>query len=254
MIDIHTHILYGIDDGARSLEELLQMAAQAAQQDISRIIATPHHADGRHWNPGIKIRQLVESANAELRAAQIPTLIYPGQEVRLYRDLLQDLQDSKVLTLNDSRYLLLELPSSRIPNETFDVLHELSLLGIIPIIAHPERHSEIAADLDKMDKLIQAGALGQVTSHSLSGKFGRKVRQIALEMCKRNLVHFIATDAHRYDTRNMDLRSAFDIVLESLGQDYHDYYLANARAVWDDEPIDVWPVMEQKRRRFLFFK
>jgi len=253
MYDIHTHILYGIDDGATDLEQMLQMARDAAEDNITHLIATPHHADEHYWNPGATVRERVDAANAALQHAQIPVTIYPGQEVRLYDGLLRDLQDSYVITLNDSRYLLLELPASHVPRQAVEMVHELRLLGITAIIAHPERNAGIVSDTGALVELLDAGALAQVTSHSLTGKFGRKTRQLAIELCKRYMVHLIASDAHNTRSRNCKLKAASDIVSSVLGRDYHDYYITNARAVLDDQPIDVMPVDRPVKKKFLFF-
>jgi protein-tyrosine phosphatase len=253
MYDIHTHILYGIDDGAKDLDQMLEMARDAARNDVTDLIATPHHANGHYWNPAHRVRELVDSANAALRSAGIPVRIHPGQEVRLHRDLIADLQDSIVTTLNQSRYLLLELPAMHVPQDAVHMIHELRLLGITPIIAHPERNTGIANNLQELSNLIEAGALAQLTTHSLTGKFGKKTRRLAVELCKRHMIHFIASDAHNEHSRNSGMKEAFDAIAQLLGHAYVEYYMANARAVLEDEPIHVWPVDRPvKKRRFFF--
>jgi len=253
MFDIHTHILHGIDDGASDLEQMLLMARDAASQHITGVIATPHHADGHHWNPGERIRRLTDEANAALRAANIPLTIYPGQEVRIYNRLLEDLEEKIVLTLNDSRYLLLELPHSHIPRETADMIYELQLMGIVPIIAHPERNLEIARDPRRLLELVQTGALAQVTSHSIIGHSGKKVKQIAMDLCKHRLIHLMASDAHNRSLRNFNLDTACEAIVDTLGQDFRDYYTANACSVMNDQPIEVWPADARMRKKFFFF-
>jgi len=254
MFDIHTHILHGIDDGATDLEQMLQMARDAVRQQITGVIATPHHANGDYWNPGERIRRLTDEANAALRAANIPLTIYPGQEVRIYSRLLEDLEERIVLTLNDSRYLLLELPYSNIPHETADLIYELQLMGVVPIIAHPERNLEIARDSGRLLQLVRAGALAQVTSHSLTGHAGKKVKRIAYDLCKLRLIHFVASDAHNRSLRNFNLETAYQAVVDNLGDHFCEYYTANAYSVMNDQPIEVWPADDRKRKKFFFLR
>jgi len=254
MFDIHTHILCGIDDGASDVEQMLLMANDAVNQQITGVIATPHHADGLHWNPGERIRRLTDEANAELRASNIPLTIHPGQEVRIYNRLIEDLEEKIVLTLNDSRYLLLELPHSHIPRETADTIYELRLMGIVPIIAHPERNLEIARDARRLLELVQAGALAQVTSHSVTGHSGKKLKQIAIDLCKHRLIHFMASDAHNRSLRNFNLDAAFDAIIDTLGYDFYEYFRSNAYSVMNDQPIEVWPADDRMRKKFFFFR
>lgn len=254
MYDIHTHILYGMDDGAKDFDTMLLMARTAVLNNVSALIATPHHANERYWNPADLVRQRVNEANEALQDVEISLTIYPGHEVRLYQDLTRDIQDQNVITLNDSRYLLLELPSSHVPSYAVDTVYELQLLGITPVIAHPERNAGIARNILELQKLIEAGALAQVTTHSLTGHFGRSVRRLAMELCRRHLVHLIASDAHNPHSRNCNMKQALDMVVNSLGQNYHDYYITNARAVLDDLPIEVMPVESPSKKRFLSFR
>ena len=149
MIDIHTHILPGLDDGASDWDDTLSMARAAAADGISTIIATPHHANGRYDNPAAAIRERVTRVNERLAEVGVSVTIAAGQEIRVHDDLLDAWHRGELLTLAGSDYALIEMPFSHIPKPMKELLHELSVLNLRPIIAHPERNAEIARQPDK---------------------------------------------------------------------------------------------------------
>ncbi|MBP1154431.1 MULTISPECIES: CpsB/CapC family capsule biosynthesis tyrosine phosphatase [unclassified Paenibacillus] len=212
MIEMHTHILPGIDDGAKDEQEAILMAHAAVEEGISVIIATPHHANGRFINPGNEIKNRVHAFNMMLKQNRISLKVLPGQEVRIHQGLLEDLEQGNTILLSESNYLLLELPSSRIPSYTEEMIHELRVLGITPIIAHPERNAELAASPSILMRLLDRGALTQLTSHSVDGLFGRKLQKLSLEWCRQGMVHLISSDAHNVDGRPFGLSKAYSVI------------------------------------------
>lgn len=254
MIDIHCHILPGIDDGASDMEQAIVMAVLAVEEGISTIVATPHHANGKYSNERDDILHAVRGLNHELDSRGVPLQVLAGQEVRLFDELIRDLSDGPVIPLGDSPYLLLEFPSSHIPGSAAETIHELELLGIIPIIAHPERNREIAKDPDQLAALIALGALSQVTAQSVTGGMGKKIRDVTLQLCRRNLVHFIASDAHDPVFRPFGLRQAYAAIEHRLGKSFADYYRYNAEAVVAGHPIDAHLAMKPKKHPILFWR
>ncbi|QHT61923.1 tyrosine protein phosphatase [Paenibacillus lycopersici] len=238
MIDMHCHLLPGLDDGPDHLEEAVELARRAAYDGVTAIIATPHYRPGAYETDAGRIRREAENMNAELRKRRIPLIVQPGQEIRVYDNLVADLEAGRLLPLGKSAYVLLELPSSRIPLRIEDMLHELRIAGWTPIIAHPERNAQIAADPSQFERLADYGAMAQLTSHSLTGRFGKAVKSAALELCRRNLVQTIASDAHNATTRPYELLAAHDIVAAKLGRALSAAYERNARAVWHDAPME----------------
>ena len=175
MIDLHCHILPGIDDGAQTVTDSLAMAKQAVSEGIHTIVATPHHQNGKYVNEHDSIIYQVGQLNDELKQNEIPLKILPGQEVRLYGDLLEDYEAGKIVTLNETnKYILIEFPSNHVPRYAEQLLYELRVKGMIPIIVHPERNAELIERPDKLYDLVSKGALTQVTAGSLLGKFGKK--------------------------------------------------------------------------------
>jgi protein-tyrosine phosphatase len=251
MIDLHCHILPGLDDGSINMEESMKMAQAAVDEGIHTIIATPHHANGRYKNEAMMVMQAVMQLNAELNARDIPLEVGCGQEIRLYARLVDDLYEHRLLTLHQSNYLLLELPPDQIPQRIFELLHELQVLNIKAVIAHPERNQEIVQNPDKLVRLIEAGALSQITAHSISGVSGSKIEAVSLELCRLNLVHFVASDAHNLHLRPFGLRNAYECIDSKLGTEYVDYYRNNAQIVLDNEIVIAWEPQRRKKKWFV---
>ncbi|TXK85624.1 tyrosine-protein phosphatase [Paenibacillus sp. N3.4] len=254
MIDIHSHILPGIDDGAIDLEKSLEMARQAVRQGIQKVIATPHHENGRFSNETEFVKERVKAFQQELDNRNIPLSIHTGQEIRVYRRLIEDIEANKSSTLHKSRYILLEFPSDRIPSGMKDMVHELRLLNLVPIIAHPERNSEIYENPTKLIELVNLGALSQITAHSLLGDFGKQIQQISLDMCNNHLAHFVASDAHNSTTRAFALAEAYELLQKRLGTDIVDSFQNHANSIIHDLPIETYEPVWTKPKWFQFWK
>lgn len=237
MIDIHSHILPFMDDGAADWEAALSMAQDAVQDGISTVVATPHHANGVYMNPAPNIGQAVQLLNERIQQAGLPLLVLPGQEIRIYGELLNDLEQSQLLTLAGSKYILLEMPSSRVPRTMEETCHELVIQGFVPVIAHPERNAEVAGNPALLERLIELGAVGQVTAQSLAGTFGSKLQKLSLDLCRRNAVHVIASDAHDNHHRPFGLSEAFKVVEKELGTVVSDNFRQNSQKIIANEEL-----------------
>ncbi|WP_428909817.1 tyrosine-protein phosphatase [Niallia sp. Krafla_26] len=219
MIDIHCHILPGIDDGAQSVSESIDMAKEAVREGITTIIATPHK-NSQYNNEKRDILDGVSQLNKTLSEQGIPLTILPGQEVRIYGEVIQDyLTGGKILPLNETDYLFVEFPSSSVPRYAERLFYELQTEGLIPVIVHPERNQEIIQNPNLLFKLINNGALSQVTAGSLSGYFGKKIKKFSEQLIEANLTHFIASDAHNVHNRTFKMVEAMDAVEKKYGLD-----------------------------------
>ncbi|MNI17808.1 Tyrosine-protein phosphatase YwqE [compost metagenome] len=252
MIDIHSHILPNLDDGSQELHESIEMARAALLDGIHTIIATPHHANGRYHNEAATVLQSVEALNDRLKQEEIGVRILPGQEIRVYPNMIDDW--NQLLTLQHSSYVLLELPSNEIPSYFLDLLHELRIMKVTPIIAHPERNQEIAKDPSKLLKFIELGALSQLTSHSITGLFGPKIQSLCFKLCENHLAHFISSDAHNNTRRPFALQEAYSLIQAKLGSEYVSYLQSNAEKVVSNSIIDVHTPLWPKHKWFQFWK
>ncbi len=218
MIDLHCHILSGIDDGAQTITDSLAMAQQAVAEGIHTIVATPHHQNGKYVNERASIIHQVKQLNDELQQHEIPLKVLPGQEVRLYGGLLEDYEAGKIVTLNETnKYIFIEFPSNHVPRYTEQLFYELRVKGMIPIIVHPERNAELIERPDKLYNLVNKGALTQVTAGSLLGKFGKKIKRFSLQLVEHNLTHMIASDAHNTTSRGFHLEESYELIEKEFG-------------------------------------
>lgn len=257
MIDIHTHILPGIDDGAASFDDTLKMAKAAVAEGITTMIATPHHANGIYSNSANEIAKRTRAINEQLVAAGVLLVVQAGQEIRVHDDLIDAWFRKELLSLAGSSYVLIEMPSSRVPKAMLELIHELTVLNLKPIIAHPERNAEIVKHPDRLAELIQAGAYAQVTTHSLLGGFGKRVEQSAWSLLKAGSIHFVASDAHHVVRRGFRLAEAYETIEQRMGEQWVHYMQANAQSVLEDKPLHNRPAeivsSEGVIRRFISY-
>ena len=218
LVDIHCHLLPEIDDGATDWETALEMARLAVADGISTIVATPHQLGSYAANHGEAIRQKTAQLQQILRQQGIPLRVLPGADVRIEPDMIPKLLRGEVLTLADRRrHVLLELPHEvYLPLE--GLLSKLASAGIVGILSHPERNQGILHRPEVLDALAQAGCLFQVTAGALTGTFGPESERFAQGMVRRQLVHFVSTDAHGVKSRRPLLQRAFQCVAELAGE------------------------------------
>jgi len=219
LVDIHCHIIPGIDDGAKSAVVALAMARLAVEDGISTIIATPHQLGSYAHNSGQMIRQRTAELQEQLVANGIPLKVLPGADVRIEPDMIDRLRSGDVLTLGDhGRHVLLELPHEiYFPLES--VLESLKANGMTGILSHPERNQGLIKQPELIAPLVERGCLMQVTAGSLMGTFGSQSQAIAEWMVQQSLVHFVATDAHGYKSRRPLLKRAFDRVSQLMSEE-----------------------------------
>ena len=196
MIDLHCHLLPGIDDGSPDLGTSLAMARIAVQDGIRVIACTPHIYAGMYDNNGPAIRNAVVELQSHLDAAAIPLRLTLGADTHIAPDLVADLQSGRVPTLHDSRYFLLEPPHHVAPPRLAETVFDLLAAGYIPVITHPERLSWIEDRYETFIELARQGAWLQVTSGSLTGRFGEAARYWGERLLDEGWVHILATDSH----------------------------------------------------------
>jgi protein-tyrosine phosphatase len=213
-VDIHCHLLPGIDDGATDVDESLAMARLAVADGITTIIATPHQLGSFAHNAGGDIRRRVAELQTQLDAAQIPLQVLPGADVRIDSGMVEAIVRGEVLSLGDhKRHVLLELPHELyLPLEP--VLAELSRRNMVGVLSHPERNQGILRKRDVLAPLVEAGCLLQVTAGSFCGTFGSQCQEMAEWLLAEGLVHFVATDAHGPRSRRPLMLRAFERVAE----------------------------------------
>ena len=220
MVDIHSHILPGIDDGAEDLDESLALCRIAVEDGIRIIVATPHVMEFRYPNRRETIEPPLALLQAEVAGKGMGLTIVAGAEVHMAADLVSRLKDGDLLTYGDrGRHMLLEFPFQQIVSGTEDAVYRLRLAGVTPVIAHPERIAFFMDDLERLHALIRLGALAEVTAGSLTGLFGDASERAAWRMLERKLVHVVGSDAHDANHRRPALREAAEAIALRAGEE-----------------------------------
>jgi len=240
-IDIHSHILHAIDDGPEDLTEAVDLAKAYVSAGFSTVIATPHATEG-HPAPAL-IKERLFELKEELAQQNIPLTVLPGSEYHIEPKTLERLCSGEILTLNSSRYLLLELPFFQpLPPYTLPLVDNLVTAGYIPVIPHPERTLDLQQYPHLLFDLHEAGALFQATWGALSGKLGPAPRRMVSLMLEANLGHFFATDAHNPGTRLLELEKPLAMLTEKKGEDFAASVITDRpRSLIENKDLDLPP-------------
>lgn len=241
MIDLHAHLLPGVDDGPETLEEAVEACRTGAEDGIEAIILTPHQRHGLWPNTD---RKALEALFEELRTASggKPALLL-GAEIRVDSELLRDvdlLPNGDLLPLAGSNYLLLELASVAMGLDPRHMVHELTVAGWYPVLAHPERIPWLVDEPALMSELVQRGALLQLTAGSVTGEFGRGPQECSFLLLDEGLAHFVASDAHDAHIRPPRLSEAFRAIADRWGEGRARQLIdQNPRAVLENRQLSV---------------
>ena len=221
MIDLHCHLLPGIDDGPETMAEALALAAHAVQNGITRAAVTPHIHVGRYHNDLASIEKDLARFRAELERRNIPLQLSLGGEVRVGEDIIAMVAEERIPYLGERdgyRVMLLELPHSHVPVGADKFAAWLLKRKIRPMIAHPERNKDVLHDIDKITPLVSIGCWLQVTAGAVAGSFGMPAKKRAVQLLERGWVTILASDAHNLEHRPPELepgrRAAAGIVGE----------------------------------------
>lgn len=219
MIDLHCHILPGVDDGSSSLEESLEMARMMASEGVRIVACTPHIMPGVYNNDGWTIRDRIAQLQQALDEAGVVIHLVAGADVHIAPDLVDGLHSGALLSLHDTRFVLIEPPHHLLPPRLKETFFDLMRAGYVPILTHPERLSWIDRRYDLMKRLVDNGVLMQITAGALLGDFGKKPQYWAERMLNEGMCHIMATDAHDVKRRPPKLRAGFDRAATLVGED-----------------------------------
>ncbi|HEX9665045.1 MAG TPA: CpsB/CapC family capsule biosynthesis tyrosine phosphatase [Thermodesulfobacteriota bacterium] len=220
MIDIHCHLLPFVDDGPRTWNESIELARMLSEEGVEIAISTPHWIKGSKWAPeSNRIEEMVSELNERLEKKNITLKVLPGMEVGITEDLLELVNNGKVLTLAGGSFLLLETPFMSIPYGIEELIYSLKCSGIDPIFAHPERCHEVQLNPQRLKEIIDLGALVQVTASSFLGYFGDEAKECATNLARSGLVHFFASDAHSPNNRPPIINKAILTLNRILGEE-----------------------------------
>jgi protein-tyrosine phosphatase len=258
MVDIHCHLLPGLDDGPDSLEEALGMAEMAVADGITHIVATPHANDRFRFDAEVVARRRDEIQSRMDGRLHIGT----GCDFHMSFENLEDARaHPRKYTINQKQYLLVEFANFSIPPMVDETLHRLQLLGIVPVITHPERNALLRGDPARLEDWVRRGCTVQVTAISFLGRFGEAAQHWAETWLEQDVVHFIASDAHNTGSRPPQLREAYGVVAARKGEPAAQaLFRENPLAAFEGrelpylpEPREAPRTPSRRRKRFWFF-
>ncbi|HFR3355302.1 TPA: capsular polysaccharide biosynthesis protein Cps4B [Streptococcus suis] len=235
MIDIHSHIIFGVDDGPKTIEESLSLIGEAYRQGVRYIVATSHRRKGMFETPEkiiminfLQLKEAVAEVYPEIR------LCY-GAELYYSKDILSKLKKKKVPTLNGSRYILLEFSMNTPWKEIQEAVNEVTLLGLTPVLAHIERYDALAFQSERVEELIDKGCYTQVNSThvlkpALIGERAKEFKKRTRYFLEQDLVHCVASDMHNLYSRPPFMREAYQLVKKEYGED-------RAKALFKKNPL-----------------
>ena len=200
MIDLHSHILPNIDDGSRSVEETFNLIKEAEKAGFEAIISTSHYLEG-HYETDAPEREIwIKVIYDKLKSQNINMELYLGSEIYISENIMKLLEDGKASTINDTSYVLFELPLNAEPLNLYNLIYQMQQNKIVPILAHPERYSFVQKDPDLIYDLIQKGVLMQANFGSIIGQYNKKAQIIVRKFLQNDMIHFLGTDVHRQKT------------------------------------------------------
>ncbi|WP_281165986.1 tyrosine-protein phosphatase [Liquorilactobacillus sicerae] len=254
MIDLHCHLLPGVDDGSKSMDISLKLANDAVRDGIDYALLTPHHMNGVYLNHKKAVIQQTQEFQVELDRHKISLKVFPGQEVRINGDLLTALdQDDILFADKGGRYLMLEFPDNDIPSYTNNMIYELMQRGIIPVIVHPERNTMIMKKPDILYDLLSRGCLSQITASSYVGIFGHKVQKFSKQLIQAGQAYIFASDVHNLPNRKYEMTNAFVKMNHEFGNDYVSRFNENAKRIINGDNILPNNFSEIKTHLFRLF-
>ena len=242
MFDLHSHILPGVDDGSPDVATSLEMARIAVDDGIQLMACTPHFMPGMYDNEAQDIRRRVDELNQRIGEAGIGLHLVVGSDAHIRPDFLPCVREGRLLTLNDSRYVLFEPPHTIMPQRLEDLLFNIVAAGYIPVLTHPERLKWIEQHFSIFEQLVRIGVWMQLTGGSLTGRFGSRPKYWAEKLLASGMVHILATDAHNPISRPPILSDAYKIAQDKVGLDEaNNLVLVRPMHILDNEPADQSP-------------
>lgn len=254
MVDLHCHLLPGVDDGSKSMSISLRLAREATENGVTHALLTPHHMNGRYVNHKQDVIRETAEFQKQLQEHDIPLTVFPGQEVRINGNLLEALDNDDILFADEgNRYLMFEFPDDDVPHYTNRMIFDLQQRGITPVIVHPERNTMIMAKPEFLYSLLEKGCLSQITASSYVGTFGKKVERFSRQLIEAGQGYVFASDAHDLPGRKYEMRQAFERLQQEFGRGLTEQYQQNARSIINGENIPLNSLRRIKKKHFWLF-
>lgn len=240
MIDMHSHILPNIDDGARSIEETFHLIQEAQEAGFEAIISTSHYMEGYYETDTPEREVWVNAIYSKLQERNININLYLGNEIYLSENIIKLLEEGKASTINDTSYVLFEMPLNVEPMNLYDIIYEMMQYKIVPILAHPERYTFVQQEPELIYDLIQKGVFMQANYASIIGYYGQQAQIIVKKLLENNMVHFLGSDVHRKNTIYPRIPRILEEIKEIIGeQKLEELTTINPKLVLNNKRIDI---------------
>ncbi len=237
MVDLHSHLIWDIDDGSKSREMTINMLKQAVEGGTKKLVLTPHYLPGYYEVPNIKVKERRKDIELLAKEFNLDIEIYCGQEVYFNEKILENFENNLIGTINESRYMLIEFNMKSFSiKEVTEILYELQIKGIVPVIAHPERYIKFIKNPSLVNEFINEGFLFQLNIGSITGDFGKEVKKTAELFLKNRIYSFFGSDAHRDEKRNPNMKDGIDI-LKAMDSNYLQYLKNSGEELLDNREI-----------------
>ncbi|TCT12832.1 protein-tyrosine phosphatase [Natranaerovirga pectinivora] len=253
MVDLHSHFLPYIDDGAESLEETIEMLKAASRDGITHMIATPHYDRDLYQYEIEDVHKRFQEVIDVAKRENIAMELYLGNELMIKADLDKALSNKHCLSLAGSQYVLVEFPRLVYYENYLNMLYNINVKGYDIIIAHPERYEYVGSNINIVYDLVKHGYLMQIDAGSIIGKWGSDIKKTTIQLLRHNLVHFVGSDAHGHKKRRPELKAAYDEILKIIGKEKADeLFIHNGLDVIKNKPINPEDPIRVKKKHWLF--
>ena len=217
MIDIHSHIVFDVDDGAKSIEQSVELIKEAKEAGFEKIILTPHYIENYYEVDKKEIEKRVSDIKDKLLEINCHIMLYIGNEIYITENIIELIKNQKASSINDKKYVLFELPLNSEVMNLNRVVYQILENGKIPILAHPERYPFVQKDVNTLIPLIQEGVLIQSNYGSIIGQYGKHAKKTIKKMLKHNMVHMLGSDAHRPETIYLEIDECLKKIRDIVG-------------------------------------
>ncbi|MBI9014042.1 MAG: hypothetical protein JEZ08_17540 [Clostridiales bacterium] len=245
LFDIHSHIIFGVDDGSKTIEESVHMIQQAYDMGVRSMVATPHHSLPKYMTESSVLMERLLLLKKKLIEEEIHVDIYLGSEIYMSVDTVNELLNGVSLGINNTKYLLFECPFYGKTQSLKDYIFKLNLKGYKTIFAHPERYEFVQDNIHVLDELIDMGVYMQLNMASLSGYYGRTVKKTAKKLIKKHMIHFLGTDVHRENSRVFNFDKTIRYLRKKLDPKmYLDVMYKNGEKMINGEEVGLYEVLK----------
>ncbi len=240
MIDFHSHILPNVDDGAKSVEETFNLIQEAKDTGFDAIVTTSHFMEGYYEVKKAEIEVWVNALNEKLPEQNIDIKLYTANEVYLSDNIINLLETKRASTINNTNYVLFEMPLNAEPMNLYDIVYEMLGHKLIPILAHPERYTFVQKDPSLIYELIEKGVLMQANYTSILGKYGEKAQILVKKFLKNDMIHFLGSDVHKEKTVYPQIQKALKEIENIIGEEkLEELTTINPKFVLENKRIDI---------------